>query len=236
MRSSARVAAEADGRGGTRLTTLHGEVPLLPRRTGPAEVHFVGGAAGPLGGDRLRIELFVGAGATLRVRTVAASIALPDRHGNPSRLDVHATVEVGGRLEWLPEPLIATARCRHTAVSTVELAAGAELLWRDELVAGRHGERPGDVRLLTRVHVDHVPVYCSDLSIGPSAPGWDGPAVLNGARVHATLLRYPGTDLPHEPAPGCAVLRLAGGGTVVTAVGDEVEDLRRCEAMDTCPQ
>jgi urease accessory protein len=52
MRAFARIVAEADGRGGTRLTALRGESPLLPRRTGAragagVTVHLVGGAAGP---------------------------------------------------------------------------------------------------------------------------------------------------------------------------------------------
>ena len=65
MRAYARVVAEADGHGGTRLVRLRGEPPLLPRRTGtgtgPATVHLVGGAAGPLGGDELRLDIEVGA-------------------------------------------------------------------------------------------------------------------------------------------------------------------------------
>jgi len=82
MRATARITAVADG-GRTRLVTLRSEPPILVRRTGPrhadgeVEVHLVGGAAGPLGGDRLRVEVTVGPGARLCVRTVAASLALP---------------------------------------------------------------------------------------------------------------------------------------------------------------
>jgi hypothetical protein len=35
MRASARIVAEADRSGGTRLAVLRGESPLLFRRTGP---------------------------------------------------------------------------------------------------------------------------------------------------------------------------------------------------------
>ena len=58
-------------------------------------MHLVGGAAGPLGGDRLRLEIEVGAGALLDVRSVAASLALPGAGGAQSRLEVTARVEVG---------------------------------------------------------------------------------------------------------------------------------------------
>jgi urease accessory protein len=209
MEASARIVASA----GNRLDVLYGEPPLLPRRTGPNEVHFVGGAAGPLGGDRLRIDVCVRAGASLVVRSVAATIAYPGRDGALSQLDVHATVEAGGRLEWRPEPLIAVARCNHRSTSTVDLGAGATLIWRDELVCGRHGEGPGDVCLLTAVHLENRPLYVHELAVGPSAPGWSGAAVLGGARVHASTI-YVGVP----PAGPGTVLELAGPGTVVTEV------------------
>ena len=121
MRATARIVAEPDGRGGTRLTELYGEVPLLARRTGPGEVHLVGGAAGPLGGDDLSIDIRVAADARLVVRTVAASVALPG--SGRSRTVVTATVH--GRLEWLPEPVVAARRCDHlTAVPCGARAGG----------------------------------------------------------------------------------------------------------------
>ncbi|MFI6271578.1 hypothetical protein [Micromonospora zamorensis] len=73
MRALARLVAQADGRGGTVLVELHGETPLLLRQTpadgGVATVHLVGGAAGPLAGDDLRLEIEVGPGAAVRVHT-----------------------------------------------------------------------------------------------------------------------------------------------------------------------
>jgi urease accessory protein len=111
MRACARIVAEAGGRGGTRLAVLRGESPLLPRRTGPraaagaVTVHMVGGAAGPLAGDELRLDVEVGPGARLDVRGVAASLALPGRPGAPaSRLELHARVAAGATLRFLPEP------------------------------------------------------------------------------------------------------------------------------------
>src|SRR5258707_5048003 len=98
MRAAARVVAVLDARGRTRLAVLHGEPPLLPRRTGDGRVHLVGGAAGPLGGDDLLLSLEVGAGASLQVGTVAASVALPGRDGAPSRVRVQASVADGGCL------------------------------------------------------------------------------------------------------------------------------------------
>ena len=148
MRATARVVAEADGRGGTRLSTLAGQAPLLLRRTGardgaPASVHLVGGAAGPLGGDELACSVDVRAGAVLRMDSAAASVALPGPAGGESRLDVAARIDAGGVLHWAPQPLIAARGARHRATARVELAAAARLLWREEFVLGRFGE-PAD--------------------------------------------------------------------------------------------
>ena len=99
MRAAARIVAEADGRGGTRLAVLRGEAPLLLRRTGPR----TGGRASPCtwsaappgrcGGDDLRLDVEVGPGARLGVRSVAASLALPGpRRAPPSRLRDHRPV------------------------------------------------------------------------------------------------------------------------------------------------
>ena len=220
MRATARLVAGCDGAGRTRLTELYGEAPLLPRLTGPGEVHLVGGAAGPLGGDELSLEVAVCAGASLTVRSVAATVALPGPGW--SRLSVSVRVEAGGRLDWLPEPLIAAARCRHITVSTVDLAAGAVLVWREELVCGRYGEEPGDARLSTSVRLDGRPLYAGDLAVGPSAPSWSGPAVLGGARVYGSVL-YVGCS---PVSAGGTMLRLAGAGVLVTALGADLPEVR----------
>jgi urease accessory protein len=229
MRAVARLAAETDGRGGTRLSVLRGESPLLLRRTGPAEVHLVGGAAGPLRGDDLRLEVEVGPGADLTVRSVAAQLALPGRPGlPPSLLTLRATVAAGGTLRWLPEPLIAAAGCDHRTVTRVEVAAGGTLLWRDDLVCGRHNEAPGDLRTETTIRYAGRTVHRHDLAVGPSAPGWDGPAVLGPARAVGTLVALPAQALPtgSAPSPEAAMMPLAGGGVLVTALGLDIRQVR----------
>jgi urease accessory protein len=237
MRAVARVVAAA-GSNGTRLAVLRGEPPLLLRRTGPAQVHLVGGAAGPLGGDDLRLDIEVAAGATLCLRTVAATIALPNRGGDASRLQIHATVAPGGRLRWLPEPLIAAAGCHHITVSTVELAAGAALQWRDELVCGRHGEPSGDVRLGTAVHLAGRPLYQHELAVGPSIPEWSGAAVLGGAGAVGSLLLVNPEWTEHGPPPArvlgdsAALMPLAGPAVLAIATAADLPGVRR--VLDAC--
>jgi len=238
MRASARIVAVTDGRGGTRLPVLRGQPPLLPRRTGPggpgpATVHLVGGAAGPLGGDVLHLEIVVGPGASLRLGSVAATVALPGRGGAPSCLTVDVTVAEDGDLHWLPEPLIAARGCRHHTASTVDLAEGARLMWRDELVCGRHREPSGDATLSTVLRYAGRTLYRSDLAVGPSAPGWAGPAVLGGARVNGTLLVVDPTWASTGPPPAATLgptaarLPLSGPGVLIAATGADLPQVRR---------
>jgi urease accessory protein len=207
VRAFARVVAEADRRGGTRLAVLHGESPLLPRRTGGrggpgVTVHLVGGAAGPLRGDELRLELTVGAGAELTVRSVAAQLALPGRAGLPaSRYAIRATVAAGGILRWLPEPLIAAAGCDHLTSTHVEVAEGGSVLWRDDLVCGRHGEAAGDVRIDVTIRYAGATLYRHELAIGPGAPGWAGPAVLGSSSPTRSVAGPDGQRATRSAAP-----------------------------------
>jgi urease accessory protein len=234
MKAFAQVVAEADGRGGTRLAVLRGESPLLPRRTGGhsgagVTVHLVGGAAGPLRGDDLRLEVTVGAGAVLTVRSVAAQLALPGRPGPASQLTIHATV--AGTLRWLPEPLIAAAGCDHRTSATIEVAAGGELLWRDDLVCGRHAEESGNVQINTLIRYAGKTLYRHDLGVGRHADGWDGAAVLGGGRAVGTVMAVPGFRDAQLPAsPGAALMPLTGPGMLATAVGADIRQV--CAALD----
>ncbi|GAA3342718.1 urease accessory protein UreD [Amorphoplanes nipponensis] len=233
MRAEARIVAEADGRGGTRLRVLRGESPLLLRRTGPraggaVTVHLVGGAAGPLGGDDLRLDVEVGPAARLTVRSVAAQLALPGRAGAPpSRLEIRAAVAADATLRWLPEPLIAAAGCRHRAGTRVEVAAGGRLLWRDDLVCGRHDEPSGDVRADVTIRYAGSTLHRHELAVGPGAPGWSGAAVLGGGRaVGALVLAGPGWPEPALLGGDAALMPLAGPGLLASAVGRDIRQVR----------
>ena len=227
MRARARVVAESDGRGGTRLVTLRSEAPLILRST-PEVLYMVGGAGGPLGGDDLSLEIVVGSSARLTVRTVAASIALPGV--GPSCVRVRAAVAGGGELRWLPEPVVAAQGCVHQMEATVVLEAGARLVWREELVLGRHGEPPGSVSSRASVDVDGTPLLRHELALGPEHPAAAGPAVTGGARaVGSVLLVGAPRAGPHTATvlgPTGVVLPLAGPGVQVTALAESAAELR----------
>jgi urease accessory protein len=171
----------------TRLPVLSSQVPLVLRRT-PDAVYVVGGAAGPIGGDELALRISVGAGAFLRVRTAAASIALPGPEGLESVLRVTVDVGTGARLEYLPEPVVVSAGARHGTIIRVALAEGASLLLRDELLLGRHGEAGGACRTELRVTYAGRPLLRQSLEVSGTDPADLGPAVLAGHRGVGTLL------------------------------------------------
>ena len=234
--ASAGIEAIAGPNGVTRLPVLTSQAPLVLRRT-PSAVYLVGGAAGPIGGDELDLRIAVGPGAFLRLRTAAAAVALPGLDGRESVLRVSVTVAAGGRLEYLPEPVVVSAGARHATVVSATLAEGASLVLRDELLLGRHGEAGGSARTVLRVDYAGRPLLRQSLSVSGTDAATLGPAVLAGHRAVGSLLLAgrpadPGTGVTvggtaARCAPERAVLALAGPGVLVTALADDAVTLRR---------
>lgn len=228
MRAHA-VAVAGPGPYGTRLTTLRSEAPLLLRPT-PDALYLVSGAAGPLGGDELTLDLTVRAGAALTVRTTAASLALPGRTGEPSTLRVHAVVEPGARLDYRPEPTIIAARARHRTDARLDLAPDAELTWRDELILGRYGETGGAGR--SRLYADRAgrPLLRHTLDLDPADPATMGAAILQGHRAVGQVLAVgagPAAEVPDDRTATAATMALAAPNAVLrTALASDAPSLR----------
>lgn len=144
VRSTVEVVAAAGPAGGTVLRRLHAEGALAVRRTGPATVHLVGTAAGPLNGDLVELRLLVGPGARLVVEGVAATLALPGRGEEPADWSLHAEVAEGGVLVCAPQPLVVSHRARLRTRTRVQVQDGGGLDLREQVVLGRHGEPGGD--------------------------------------------------------------------------------------------
>lgn len=219
----------------TRLVTLRSEVPLVLREADGA-LWLVGGAAGPLAGDELSLEVVVGAGAHLLVRSTAASILLGGPGPGPSRLSVTAEVGDGAELVWLPEPTVATSRCSHEAITRVSLAGSGRLIWRDEVIAGRSGEGPGTWWSRLMVDIDGTPCCRQDLGIGPGFPGWSGPAVMGSYRAVGSALVVRPRESPRLPVGPLAtgeegveaesMATACGRGRLITAVAASTSCLR----------
>ncbi|MEA2972566.1 MAG: urease accessory protein [Actinomycetota bacterium] len=224
---------EADGGGGSRLACLRSEGPLVLRPTAGTLVHLVGGAGGPLGGDVLRIEIVVGPGAELTLQTVAAAVVLPGPR--PSVVEVDVVVGGGGSLRWLPEPTVAAGGCDHRVRAKVVLAAGARLVWREELVRGRFGEEGGSVSSRLSVDYDGRPLVRHQVDVGSDHPAWAAPSVGGDARCTGSVLivdpdRTGGPPGPAVLADGdgtAAVLPLVGPAVHVVALAPDARCLRR---------
>ncbi|GAA2458751.1 hypothetical protein GCM10010191_93480 [Actinomadura vinacea] len=220
----AAVTAELGPAGRTRLTRLRSDGPLALRAAAGA-LYLVGAAAGPLGGDDLELEVTVGPGARLAVRSAAASLALPGK--GESRTTVRAEVGAGGHLDFAPEPAVAAAGCRHRAVARIALAEGATLRWREELILGRYGERPGRHTSRFDVTVGGAPLLRHELRLDDPAVRASR-AVLGEAGAAGSVL-LAGPELTGSPrtGEGWAVLPLAGAGVLVTALAPDSAALRR---------
>jgi urease accessory protein len=158
--------------------------------------------AGPLNGDHDRIRLHVGAGCTLVLVPIAATLALP----GISRLDLHATVEGALRLD--EPPLIVAEGADVTRRTRIELARNAVATVKDIVVLGRAGEGPGRLDSELRATIDGTPLLHDALRIEPAAS--DAYVALPpGHRVVGTacLLGAPG----EPPLAGPGALRRATG-------------------------
>ncbi|MFB6633658.1 urease accessory protein UreD [Streptomyces sp. NPDC056362] len=233
LRATARIAADADG----GLPLLVSDGPLALRRTraaGPyTRVTVVGAMSAPLGGDRLAIETEVRDGARLQVDSAAATLALPGRTTDPAAYDVRVRVGEGAVLRWLPEQLVSAAGSHLRMRTTVDLAATARLVLREELVLGRHGEPSGTLTSRLTVRRAGRPLLDQELAFGPGAPdGWDGGAVLGGHEATGQLLVVDPafTEKPVETrlyGENAVVAPLAGPAALVTAVAPDALALRR---------
>ncbi|MEO5875542.1 MAG: urease accessory protein UreD [Streptosporangiaceae bacterium] len=216
----AAITAICDPAGRTRLIRLRSDGPIALRET-PDGVYLVGAAAGPLGGDRLRLELEVGPGATLRVRSAATALTLPGRGESVYEIDAR----VAGHLDFAPEPTVAVRNCRHRAISRIELGPQGTLRWWEELVLGRHREEPGAHVSRIDVTRDGAPLLRHELRLDGAARSR---AVLGRARATGSVVLVgPGLTRTPAAAAGYAVLPLAAEGVLVTAVGGNSAELRR---------
>src|SRR5262249_22124048 len=141
-----------------------------------------------------------------------------------SKLVVRARVGAGGSLGFFPEPSIAAAGCDHRAYAEVILDDGAELVWREEIVLGRHGEDAGRYGSRFDVTACGVPLLRHELRVDDDAASG---AVLGGAKAAgALLLAGPYRIEDAYAGDGLAVLPLAGPGVLVTALAPDTVRLR----------
>ena len=157
------------------------EVPLLVRvvdEPGPVlSLALVSGAAGPLGGDRLRFRLELEAGAQVVVRSVAAAMAQPGPRGERSELSVDFVIAEQASLDWRPQPTVSVVGSDHRATVRLSATSSSLVTMYEGVSLGRHGEPPGRFAFRERVTVDgravldHETVFAPGALMGPGAQG-----------------------------------------------------------------
>ena len=195
--TDAFVAIDRNGVAGLRRGAR-----LAPRVIGPGRVAIVPTQAGPLDGDHDVVRLHVGAGATLVTVPIAATLALPGR----SRLELHATVEAGGRLLLDEPPLIVAEGADVVRRVRLELAEDAIAAARDVVVLGRSGEGPGRLDGELRATLAGRPLLHDAVRI---RGGDEHVALAPGHRVLGTLALLGIREEPGLAGPGA--LRRASG-------------------------
>jgi urease accessory protein len=188
--------------GGTILShrAHHGPLavqrPFFPEGPDVCHVYVLHPPGGIVGGDQLRVDVEVAAGAHALVTTPAATKAYRTA-GATSMLDNRLAVGPGGVLEWLPQETILYDGSALHARTRVDLARGAAFLGLElvcfGLPARNEAFERGKSRLAFEVWRDGVPLVLErgrfDGDGAVPAAAWG----LGGAPVTGTLLIAPAT-------------------------------------------
>jgi urease accessory protein len=190
MDATTELVVGIDDSGRSRLHRATCEVPLLFRTAEDERdalvLSWVNGAAGPLGGDHLRLRLVVEAGASVCVRSTGASMVHPGPSGAPSTFDVSIVLGHGATLDWWPEPTVSVRRSSHRATMQIDAHGTATARIVESVVRGRHDEPGGTLAVRQRLVVDGLPVLDHEVELGDgslSGPGAHG----NGRTVLSAL-------------------------------------------------
>jgi urease accessory protein len=182
--------------------------PRILGRSPGGVVHaaFVPTQAGPLSGDEDRARIVVGAGATLIVEPVAATLALPG--DARTLLELQISVQKGGRLVLDEAPLIVAAGAFVERRFTLELDEGAIAALRETVVLGRDGEPPGTLVSTTRATLGGRALLHDGLQLGPGRAD-EHVALPPGHRVVSTACLLGAVPAGPQP-PGAYALAAAG--------------------------
>jgi urease accessory protein len=213
MRSHALVVAYRD-----RLPRIHCDGGVAGRCTAADTVHLVSTAANPLGGDTIDIRVIVERGARLKLRSAAATVALPGASTPTSH--AHWEMEVTGSLDVDLEPTVIAASARHLSSMTLSAHGDARVRLRERVQIGRSNEREGFWSGSLHADVDDRPLLRHRMELGAGSLA-DDP--ISAPRAAINELRYPAEAFADiVMGSGATVLALAGGGTLSTWQADRL--------------
>jgi urease accessory protein len=216
---------------------------LTPANHGHAAWIYTSSYGGGLvDGDRIAVDVEVGAGAAAFVSTQASTKIYRSPGGTRARL--RARVEPHGLLVLAPDPVVCFAASRYAQEQSIDLAAGAGLVLIDALSSGRRaaGERWAfaeyrgqiDVRYGSRLLVhDVLALRAGDGDLAARLGRFDvlavavlaGPALCaQAAAIVATVGAAPVERRAEQLVTATA---LGDVGCVLRLAGRSVEDVSR---------
>ena len=179
--------------------------------------------SGLVGGDTLDMQVTVAPGAHGLVTTPGATRFYRSEAGLATQ-QIHARVETGARLEWLPLEAIAYNQCDALNRAVFELAPGAEMMAWDVTAFGLPASDLPYVQGRFRQHLEIPGVWLERGNLSADDTRlMDSPLGLAGQRCMATLVFATGSAMADERierALACArelleasELRLSAGAT-----------------------
>jgi urease accessory protein len=186
---------------------------VAARRTDADTVHLVSAAATPLGGDTIRVRVVVEPGAVLRLRSAAATMAMPGTVTMESRATWD--LEVAGDLDLDPQPTIVAGHARHVTSTRLTLSGAGSVRLRERVQVGRSNEYQGFWSGSVHADVDGAPLIRHRVELGTGTVAHDA---LGTPMACVSELRYPETDF----AAAGTLLELAAGGCLATWQGERL--------------
>jgi urease accessory protein len=171
-----------------------------------------------LGGDEVELEIEVGPGSTVELFDVAGTVAY-DGRGRGAAWRSRVLLHEGARLRWSGEPLVVSDGADVLRTLEVDLAARAEVLLRETLALGRHGEQGGS--LVNRTHVRRAgrDVLLEDQHLVAGAR--ERPGLLGAHRIIDQVLAF-GVTMPEVAGAACRFALVEEGSSMVRYLGAEL--------------
>ena len=158
-------------------------------------VHPPGGL---VGGDTLDMKVTVGPGAHGLVTTPGATRFYKSEAGLATQ-QVHARLEDGARLEWLPLEAIAYNQCDALNQAVFDLAPGAEMMTWDITALGLPAAHQPFEHGTFRQHLEIPGIWLERGTLNGADTRWmNSPLGLAGQRCMATLVFASGSALASE--------------------------------------
>ena len=167
-------------------------VRAFPQQNGATLVHLHNVSGGLLGGDRLSLNVRIGAAATVQLTTTSATrIYRPRQQAATTQQSTEITLAENALLEYIPDAIIPFAGARYEQRTRISLASGAGLFWWEILAPGR--EASGEifayesVEMHAEISAAACPIAIERVRLDPRRRALTSPARLGPYRYWATF-------------------------------------------------